>query len=731
MINLFSYNRTYYHLFYYCQSFVMILLLIFGFGAVGFSDNITKYSTPDLPPLLQLTDGTPVKTPEDWTRRKVELRELMQQYFIGFYPKEVPAIRNASVTQVEKKDDGSTRQRIQLTFDTPHSVTCEICVWIPKGKGPFPVLLTPPRFYQIEWANDALRRGYLVCLYPGVDSHHHEDNYPGYERVWESFRRDYPQATWTEISTKAWIASRALDYLLNPKSGYDIARDQIAITGFSRYGKQALIAAAFDERITAVVARSPGSPGSCPYRFTSRNSFSEAPGDFPDEWFLQSLRSYTGRENELPIDAHAWMGLIAPRYCLIHTAYNDDSDPTFAAEQSYREAQTVYRFLGFPDHLRLQYREGSHEPVTEEHRKQNLDWFDLAFHRGTAKAEDFPEIFLHNFDWKQWSEKQGTLSEEGLNSIEDKIRWMLGEKPDIGACEEKYTLLSDDESAMMTHDRWKVENTARIPIAFGASVRGNLYYNPTLTPPLPVLIWLHPYSYGSGYNEGCGVENTAVYFRMAQAGFAVVAFDQCGFGLRLLEGSRFYETHPRYSRFGRMIDDVSAAVDFIQNGKGASKTPLPALRKDRIFVLGYALGGMTGLYAAALDARITGAASFCGFTPLRSDSDDKPDGGIRRLWEWHALLPRLGYFQNRQNEIPYDYDNILARIAPRPTLVYAPTHDREADSADVAACIESARQKIHAAGKTDALTYQAPDDINRLQIQQQDVFLDWMKTYIR
>ncbi len=100
----------------------------------------------------------------------------------------------------------------------------------------------------------ALRRGYVVGLYPGVDSHHRETDYPGYESVWKSFRSEYPEATWTEISTKAWLASRTLDYLLAPESGYPISPAHVGIIGFSRYGKQSLIAAAFDRRITSVVA---------------------------------------------------------------------------------------------------------------------------------------------------------------------------------------------------------------------------------------------------------------------------------------------------------------------------------------------------------------------------------------------------------------------------------------------------------------------------------------------
>ena len=113
-----------------------------------------------------------------------------------------------------------------------------MAVWTPRGEGPFPLLLTAPRDYQRFWAEDALARGYAVCLFPGVDSHHRETDYPGYEKVWETFRREYPNATWTEISTKGWLAGRCIDYLLSDQSLVRIEPDHIAIIGFSRYGKQ-------------------------------------------------------------------------------------------------------------------------------------------------------------------------------------------------------------------------------------------------------------------------------------------------------------------------------------------------------------------------------------------------------------------------------------------------------------------------------------------------------------
>jgi pimeloyl-ACP methyl ester carboxylesterase len=537
-----------------------------------------------------------------------------------------------------------------------------------------------------------------------------------------------------DLPGNAWIAGRALDYLLDPRYACPVEKGRICIIGHSRYGKQSLIAAALDERITSVVARSPGSPGSCPYRFTSRNTFAETSVDFPGDWFLKSLHTYYGRENELPIDAHGWLGLIAPRRCLIHTAHNDGCEPTLAVERAYQEGRNVYRLLGKPENLRVLYRPGGHNPITDEHRRQNFDWFDLSFGRGTAQQSDFPEEFIHKFDWENWKSK---LNKEDLNAPfaepiaksdralrRKRILWALGQKPEKIAWDGQYTFLTKSESEMMTHDRWRARDTARIPVSFGANVRGNIYYNPKIKTPAPVVIWLHPYSYHSGYNEGYGVQGTTVYHRLAQEGFVVLAFDQCGFGLRLLEGRDFYQAYPKWSRLGRMVHDVCAAVDFLVDGKGKAQSTMPAVDKGQVYVLGYSVGGMVGLYAAALDERIAGVASFCGFTPLRTDTDDKPTGGIRRLWEWHALQPLLGTFHGHEHDIHYDFNDVLALVAPRPCLVYNPKRDREADFDEVARCVDRAR-KAWPPDAAGALTHETPDDINRFQADQQKAFLHW------
>jgi toxin YoeB len=158
---------------------------------------------------------------------------LMTRYFTGTVPAQAPRLIGAEVLE-ETVVQGTIRRRVRLTFDTANQLSFEVRVWTPKpgsdgGLPGRPLLLTQPRFYQMEWAEMALKRGYVVCLYPGLDRYHQEAEFPGYDTVWKTVQAEYPDATWSEIRTKAWIASRALDHLLDPESGYSIAPGQVGM----------------------------------------------------------------------------------------------------------------------------------------------------------------------------------------------------------------------------------------------------------------------------------------------------------------------------------------------------------------------------------------------------------------------------------------------------------------------------------------------------------------------
>lgn len=689
----------------------------------------SAYRSADLPPVLQFLNGQPVDDGRDWQRRREEIRRLWCDTYLGDFPVVTPPLLKSRVVGESRGTGAWSVREVELTFETPKQASFRIRLWLPDDAlSPRPLLLTQPRHYQMAWAEEAVRRGYVVCFYPGVDYNHREKEFPGYENAWRIFKKEYPEASWSSsLAIQAWLASRALDHLLGapPSDGYAIDGKKVGIIGHSRYGKQSLYAAAFDERITAVVARSSGSPAAAGYRFTGRDAFMETVRDYPDEWARSSLKTFFGRENELPVESNGLIALIAPRACLLHTAYNDGSDPTFAVERTYRSAKRAYRLLNAGQNLCLQYRSGNHNPITPEHIRMNLDWFDLAFGRGTVVRADFPEKLLHEFDWQRWKERQrpgDLVSPEGDADLKARVRWMLGDAPERA----NPKLILRDEAApgvaKWSRDRWKPAGIQRQQVSFGENVHGSLISQrePGDSDGLmPLVVWLHPYNYSHGSNEGYGVEGTAIYYRLAAAGYTVLAFDQLGFGDRLLEGADFYERHPRWSKLGAMVRDVRDAVRFVRGGRGiVAGGSLPEFDREKVYLLGYSLGGQVALHAAALDDDVTGVATFCGFTPLRSDTGARPTGGIRRLSEWHALLPRLGLYLGRESEIPYDYDELLGAIGPRPCLVYAARKDWHASLADVEACVEKA--------KSNSLQFVAADDVNRFQSAQHAVFLDWL-----
>lgn len=707
---------------------LLFLGILFFYFSASFAQN---YQQADLPDAMTFMDGSKVETKSDWIARKKEIRNLWCDYFIGHFPNEVPELLSATLIKTEKKADGSTRKRIVLTFDTPNNSSFEIEVWEPKETNKAttqPLLLTQPKDYQLQWAEEAVRRGYVACLYPGLDTHHNENDYPDYQNIWKAFKAEYPEAGWaSSLGIQAWLASRTLDYLLDKEQGFNIDTAAVGIAGFSRYGKQSIYAAAFDERFKAVIARSSGSPTGAAYRFTSRQTFMESVADFPDPWAKASLTKFLGRENELPVEGNSLMAIIAPRHLMIHTAHNDGSDPTFAVERNYVNAKKAYRFLGAEDNIYLSYRTGNHSPITAAHTQHMFDFFDWSFNRGSSKREDFPEVRYHHFDFEDWKSKQRNrdLHLPDKLTVKEKIYWMLGEESEMQTDKDTYHL--KDEQALgipkWSRDRWNPGGLKRVPFAFAGKMNGNIYFDPGIQDYKGTVIWLHPWNYSHGSNEGYGVEGTTIYWRLAQEGYIVVAYDQFGFGDHLTYAFNFYEKNPHWSLLGRAVSDVSKVVDFLIDGKGITREEVPATDPAKIYICGFSYGGMVGLYAAALDNRIAGVASFSGFTPMRTDTDSKPTGGIRRLWEWHHVLPKLGLFHEREATLPYDYDDVIKMIAPRKVLIYAPLKDRFSDAADIKNCLKKVQTTRK--GKNN-IQFKHPDDICRFQKDQQDVVVDWL-----
>jgi len=139
-----------------------------------------------------------------------------------------------------------------------------------------------------------------------------------------------------------WAMSRGIDYLMTDK---DVDHDHITIAGISTGGKQALFAAAMDDRIWCVVPESSGAMGVK----LSRRDIGETIDDLATEAagnYCPNFTNYVGHWNDMPVDQHEMIALMAPRKMFI-TGGNEevweDVKGGFAAAIA---AESVYNLLG-------------------------------------------------------------------------------------------------------------------------------------------------------------------------------------------------------------------------------------------------------------------------------------------------------------------------------------------------------------------------------------------------
>ncbi len=456
--------------------------------------------------------------------------------------------------------------------------------------------------------------------------------------------------------------------------------------------------------------------------------------------------------HKLPVDMNLMMALVAPRGLMLSSATAEGAGNPWGIEQTYFSAKRVYDFLGAGDKIAIHLRPGLHG-VSSGIIEEYVDFFDYIFGRTDKKPEN-KLFFDYTFNkWKGLSEETVdplSYQPKGIDDllidpkgkkitsdaswkqkkadIKKRICWGLGDEPP-GAINPGPLLHTNvpwtehDYFGQLIGRPGSTKNITRMAVAahygMGEVVYGNLYYpaddtGKPISMNLPVVIYLHEYAYGTGL----GHRFINRVRGLIDKGYAVLAYDQLGLGSRLTEGTRFYQRYPNWSKLGKMVADLKSAVDSMEN--------LDIIDRDRIYVMGYALGARVALYGAALDERIKGVVSVCGFTPMRLNSSEKGLGGIYIYSHLHGLAPRLGFFVDCENRIPYDYHEIIAAIAPRPVLIVAPTWDRYADFEDVKNCVEKSRDVYKLLDSAEKLELYAPAEYNRFSSRTRNKIWDWV-----
>jgi pimeloyl-ACP methyl ester carboxylesterase len=313
-----------------------------------------------LPEALRLRDGTPVTTAEQWkSARRTEILELFRTNVYG----RVPTTRYEQSFHVAHEDGkalggAATLRQVDVRIARGEkSLTIRVNLFFPnQAAKPVPAFLLicnrgvenidPSRQMKSEFwpVEEGIARGYAMAAFlnADVDPDRHDDFQNGIHGMLDEGTR--PADAWGTIAAWAWGASRVMDYL---QTVSQIDPAQIAVIGHSRGGKTALWAAAEDERFAMAVSNDSGCGGASlsRRRFAGREQVARIVTAFP-HWFCSNFTAFADREDELPIDQHELISLIAPRAVAVGSASEDRWADPRGEFLSVVHASGVYALFG-------------------------------------------------------------------------------------------------------------------------------------------------------------------------------------------------------------------------------------------------------------------------------------------------------------------------------------------------------------------------------------------------
>jgi len=198
---------------------------------------------------------------------------------------------------------------------------------------------------------------------------------------------------------------------------------------------------------------------------------------------------------------------------------------------------------------------------------------------------------------------------------------------------------------------------------------------------------------------------------LARRGYVTISPDYPSFA----DYSYDFDTDDYESGTMKAIYDNMRTIDLLQS--------LPQVEPERIGCIGHSLGGHNGLFTAVFDQRIKAIVTSCGFTSFPRYYE-----GDLRGWASKRYMPRIAtHYNSSPDQMPFDFPEVLAALAPRAVLVVAPLRDDNFAIEGVRECVAAARPiyaLLDAPNRLQAIYPDAPHDFPDDSRQRAYAFLD-------
>jgi hypothetical protein len=298
---------------------------------------------PSLPELLLTQNGEHVTTYRQWRDlRRPELFELFDREVYGRIPADVPAVtwRVAETREVTIAGYAAVQRDLRGTADNSAypaiSVELHATLVVPVERNGAARVITQlitdafiPRYEERaqapdSWQAAALARGWAYAYLDTATIQ--ADNGAGLTQgIIGLANKGQPRDAddWGVLRAWAWGASRLHDYY---DSDTDLDAGYTAIQGHSRWGKAALVAMAYEPRFTIGYISSSGAGGAKLHRRNYGELVENVAAPSEYHWMAINYMKYAGplSWDDLPVDAHSLIALVAPRPLFIGAGLEGD-----------------------------------------------------------------------------------------------------------------------------------------------------------------------------------------------------------------------------------------------------------------------------------------------------------------------------------------------------------------------------------------------------------------------